>query len=193
MADAPRVHHHDSADGTVPFEDAFARVLALVHPLSPIALPLTEAFGCVVAEDLVAAVDLPEFASSAMDGFAVRASDVVTATPVSPVELKIVGRALIGRHPDATVGGGEAVRIATGAPIPAGADTIVPIENAEASTDTVRMVAVRRPVGTSVRRARTCIPGRCSCRKAAGWAHRRWGCSRTPATLPRWSTLVPVL
>ena len=47
-----------------------------------------------VAEDLVATVDLPEFASSAMDGFAVRASDVSTATPASPVELKIVGRAL---------------------------------------------------------------------------------------------------
>ena len=157
MADAPRVHDHDSAEGTVAFEDAHARVLASVHPLSPIALPLTEAFGCVVAEDLVAGVDLPEFASSAMDGFAVRASDVVSATPGNPVQLKIVGRALIGRHPDATVGGGEAVRIATGAPIPAGADTIVPIENADASTETVRVIQASesgrhiRPAGEDVR------------------------------------------
>ena len=163
MANAPLVHDHDSAEGTVPFEGAHARVLASVNLLSPIALPLTEAFGCVVAEDLVAAVDLPEFASSAMDGFAVRASDVVTATPVSPVELKIVGRALIGRHPDATVGAGEAVRIATGAPIPAGADTIVPIENAEASKDTVRMVSGSaagrhiRPAGEDVRNGQVLV------------------------------------
>ena len=82
-------HDHDSAEGTVPFEEAHARVLASVNPLSPIALPLTEAFGCVVAEDVVAAVDLPEFASSAMDGFAVRASDLVTATPVIPQHLSL--------------------------------------------------------------------------------------------------------
>ena len=152
MADATRIHDHDSAEGTIPFEEAHAHVLASVHALSPIALPLTEAFGCVVAEDLVASIDLPEFASSAMDGFAVRASDVAAATPSNPVDLKIVGRALIGRHPDATVGGGEAVRIATGAPIPAGADTIVPIENADVSGEIVRLVDGSSP-GTHIRPA----------------------------------------
>ncbi|MEP7059553.1 MAG: gephyrin-like molybdotransferase Glp [Actinomycetota bacterium] len=152
MAEASRVHDHDSAAGTVPFEQAHAHVLDTVQVLSPIALPLTEVFGCVVAEDLVAGVDLPEFASSAMDGFAVRSSDVVTATPASPVDLKIVGRALIGRRPEATVGGGEAVRIATGAPIPAGADTVVPIENADASGENVRIVDGSSP-GTHIRPA----------------------------------------
>ncbi|MEA2550239.1 MAG: molybdopterin molybdotransferase, partial [Actinomycetota bacterium] len=152
MAEAPQVHDHDSAAGTVPFEQAHAHVLDTVQVLSPIALPLTEAFGCVVAEDLVAANDLPEFASSAMDGFAVRSSDVAPATPTSPVDLKIVGRALIGRHPDATVGGGEAVRIATGAPIPAGADTIVPIENADVSGERVRIIDGSSP-GTHIRPA----------------------------------------
>jgi molybdopterin molybdotransferase len=63
-----------------------------------------------------------------MDGFAVRASDVAAATPDRPASLRIVGRALIGQPPEATVGGGEAVRIATGSPIPAGADCVVPIE-----------------------------------------------------------------
>jgi molybdopterin molybdotransferase len=152
MAEAPQVHDHDSAAGTVPFEQAHAHVLDTVQVLSPIALPLTEAFGCVVAEDLIAANDLPEFASSAMDGFAVRSSDVAPATPTSPVDLKIVGRALIGRHPDATVGGGEAVRIATGAPIPAGADTIVPIENADVSGERVRIIDGSSP-GTHIRPA----------------------------------------
>jgi molybdopterin molybdotransferase len=157
MAEAPRVHDHDSGAGTVPFEQAHAHVLETVQVLSPIALPLTEAFGCVVAEDLIAAIDLPEFASSAMDGFAVRSSDVAPATPTSPVDLKIVGRALIGRHPDATVGGGEAVRIATGAPIPAGADTVVPVENADISGETVRIIDGSspgmhiRPAGEDVR------------------------------------------
>ena len=112
-------------------EDARANVLSQIHPLASLQLPLTEAYGCVAAENLVADRDLPEFASSAMDGFAVRSSDVAGASPARPIELKIVGSARIGRRPDAVVGGGEAVRIATGAPIPAGADTVVPIENAE--------------------------------------------------------------
>jgi molybdopterin molybdotransferase len=87
-----------------------------------------------------------------MDGFAVRASDVAGATPSSPVELKIVGRALIGHRPESTVGGGEAVQIATGAPIPAGADSIVPIENAVLGDETVRLIEAA-PSGTHIRPA----------------------------------------
>ena len=125
------VHDHDSADGLVPLEEARERVLSRIEPLPPIELPLTDAYGCVAAADIASAVDLPEFASSAMDGFAVRASDVVGATTDHPIELKVVGRSMIGHQPEATVGMGEAVAIATGAPIPAGADAIVPRENAD--------------------------------------------------------------
>jgi molybdopterin molybdotransferase len=139
MVHTRQVHDHDDVTGLVPVEDAREKVLSQIHPLAPLQLALTEAYGCVIAEDVVAERDLPEFASSAMDGFAVRSSDVAGATPGSPIELKIVGRAMIGRRPDAVVGGGEAIRIATGAPIPAGADTIVPIENAEPGGDTVRI------------------------------------------------------
>jgi molybdopterin molybdotransferase len=131
MAQNRHIHDHDDVSGLLSVEDARRNVLAQIHPLAPLQLPLTEAYGCVAAEDVVAERDLPEFASSAMDGFAVRSSDVAGATPASPIELKIVGSARIGRRPDAVVGGGETVRIATGAPIPAGADTVVPIENAE--------------------------------------------------------------
>ena len=88
------------------------------------------------------------FASSAMDGFAVRAADVSVASGSSPVELKIAGRAMIGKRPEATVGGGEAVQIATGAPIPAGADAIVPVENG-------RRLAARLPKAEFVE-----LPGR---------------------------------
>ena len=126
MADRSRhLHDHDGGEGLVPVGEARERILATVHPLTPIELPLTDAYGCVTAADVRSGVDLPEFASSAMDGFAVRAADATGASPSLPVELKLVGRALIGRRPEATVGSSESMRIATGAPIPAGADAVV--------------------------------------------------------------------
>jgi molybdopterin molybdotransferase len=151
MSAQPHVHDHDSAEGLLSVEDARERVLSKTKALSPLRLPLTDAHGCVAAEDIVATEDLPEFASSAMDGFAVRASDVAGATPSEPVELAIVGRALIGHRPEGTVGSGEAMRIATGAPIPAGADSVVPIENAIADGDDVVRALDAPAVGTHVR------------------------------------------
>jgi molybdopterin molybdotransferase len=154
---APHVHDHDSGEGLLSVEEAREKVLSQVNLLAPLQLPLQEAHGCVLAEDIGASADIPDFASSAMDGFAVRASDVATAAPEAPVELRIAGRALIGRRPESTVGGGEAVRIATGAPIPAGADAIVPIENCEVLGETVRILAPSpegkhvRPTGEDVR------------------------------------------
>src|SRR5262245_9517392 len=137
---ARAVHDHDSAEGLLPLEDARERVIGSIHALPPIELPLTDAYGCVAAADIRAGIDLPEFASSGMDGYAIRASDVAGATPASPVELKVVGRAMIGHRPEATVGMGEAVKIATGAPIPAGADAVVPMENADGDDDLVRLI-----------------------------------------------------
>jgi molybdopterin molybdotransferase len=150
MAVQPHVHDHDSPEGLLPVEEARARVLSQVRPLAPLKLPLTDAYGCVAAEDVRADIDLPEFASSAMDGFAVRASDVAGASPSRPRELKIVGRALIGHEPEGTVGAGEAMRIATGAPVPAGADVVVPIENATTDGEVVRLLDGPVP-GTHVR------------------------------------------
>ncbi len=146
----PRVHDHDRAEGLLPVDVARERLLSKIHPLAPLQLPLQEAYGCVLAEDIVARSDVPDFASSAMDGFAVRSSEVAAAAPDAPAELAIVGRALIGRRPESTVGGGEAVRIATGAPIPAGADTVVPIENCIVEGTTVRILA-GTPEGKHIR------------------------------------------
>jgi molybdopterin molybdotransferase len=140
MAQVHHLHDHDSGEGLRTVEEAREAILAKIAPLQPLELPLTESYGCVLARDVVAEVDIPAFASSAMDGFAVRSSDVLGATIATPVELRIAGRALIGQRPEGTVGGGEAVRIATGAPIPAGADTIVPIENCELAGDVVRIL-----------------------------------------------------
>ena len=161
----PRVHDHDAADGLISVEHARERVLSSVSPLSPLALPLTDAYGCVAAEDIVSTISLPEFASSGMDGFAVRASDVADATPEQPAELKIVGSAMIGHRPDATVGGGEAVRIATGAPIPAGADCIVPVENSRVADETVQLFEAAsegrhiRPAGQDVKEGDVLVHG----------------------------------
>ncbi|MGH2767946.1 MAG: molybdopterin molybdotransferase MoeA, partial [Actinomycetota bacterium] len=110
-------------------EEARRRILDAVTPLPPKQMPLVEANGCVLAQQMAVKHDLPYFASSAMDGFAVRSSDVSPAKPPSPVGLLIVGRAAVGRYPRVSVGPGEAVQIATGAPIPKGADCIVPIED----------------------------------------------------------------
>ncbi|MGH2679554.1 MAG: molybdopterin molybdotransferase MoeA [Actinomycetota bacterium] len=164
MAAQPNVHDHDAPDGLVSVEEARERVLTAVQPLAPLRLPLTDAFGCVVAEDIVSTQHLPEFASSAMDGFAVRASDVAGATPSQPAELKIVGRAMIGHEPEGTVGGGEAMHIATGAPIPAGADVVVPIENAVVDGALVRLLdgptlgTHVRPRGEDVRDGDVLVP-----------------------------------
>jgi len=151
------LHDHDSADGLVPLDVAREAVLSQIHPLPPLELPLTDAYGCVTAAAVTAAVDLPEFASSGMDGFAVRAADVADASPDAPAELKVVGRAMIGQRPDATVGMGEAMKIATGAPIPGGADAVIPVENTGASGDLVRVFDTAavgrhvRPQGEDVR------------------------------------------
>jgi len=162
---ARAVHDHDSAEGLVPLETARETVLSQIHPLPPIELPLTDAFGCVAATDIKAAVDLPEFASSGMDGYAVRAADVASATPGSPAELTVVGRAMIGHRPEATVGTGEAVQIATGAPIPSGADAVVPIENTELpDDDLVRLFEAVdegrhvRPKGEDVQEGTVLVP-----------------------------------
>jgi len=151
MSAQAHVHDHDSPEGLVSVDDARERVLSQVQKLAPLRLPLTDAYGCVAAEDVLATHDLPEFASSAMDGFAVRASDVAGATPSQPRDLKIVGRSSIGQEPAGTVGAGETMHIATGAPVPAGADAIVPIENAIVEGDElVRLLDGPAP-GTHVR------------------------------------------
>jgi molybdopterin molybdotransferase len=98
-----------------------------VRPLSPRPVPLPQASGLVLAEDVGTPTDLPRFASSAMDGFAVRAADTASA----PVRLQVLGRALAGRPFAGEVAHGATVAIATGAAVPTGADAVVPVEMAE--------------------------------------------------------------
>ena len=109
-------------------EDALERVLRLVHELPVERVPILEADGLTLAEDVHSPFDIPALTNSAMDGYAVRAADVAGASAESPVTLEIVGQVQAGQLPSATVREGETVRIMTGAPTPEGADAIVPYE-----------------------------------------------------------------
>ncbi|MEO3936350.1 gephyrin-like molybdotransferase Glp [Dermatophilaceae bacterium Soc4.6] len=130
-----------------------ATVLAAVRPGEPVRVPIEACLGLVLAEDLVSRVDLPGFDNSAMDGYAVRAADVASAHPDDPasrVSLPVVGEVPAGGVADREVGPGEAVRIMTGAMMPAGADTVVKVEDTDGGTVTVEIRA-SAPVGLSIR------------------------------------------
>src|SRR5271165_7346910 len=108
--------------GMIAVEEALARVLASAGtPLDEERVGLDAARGRVLARDLKALRTQPPFANSAMDGYALRAADAARA----PASLRVIGEAAAGRAFEGAVGPGEAVRIFTGAPMPAGADAIV--------------------------------------------------------------------
>jgi len=111
-------------------DEARARVLAAVTALDADELPIADALGRVLAEDVVAAHDVPGFANSAMDGFAIRGGPAGRA-------LRIAGESRAGTPSPVPVGDGEAVRISTGAALPDGADAILPAEDADDRGDTV--------------------------------------------------------
>ncbi len=110
-------------------EDALARVTAGITPLPAVPVALPEAAGRVLAEDVTSTIDLPPFANSAMDGYAVVAADIIAATVDAPVRLTVVERIAAGHTPTGSVTHGHAMRIMTGAPIPPGADAVVKFED----------------------------------------------------------------
>jgi len=127
-------------------------VAALLTPTEAVTLALAEAAGLVLAADLVAARALPPFDNSAMDGYAVRCTDIAAATESDPVALPVAEDVPAGRVDGPPLAPGTAHRIMTGAPMPTGADTVVQVEATDAAMGTVRVLAARR-LGTHVRRA----------------------------------------
>lgn len=119
---------HDLSQAPLSVDEALARLTDGITPVPPESVPLQAALGRILAEEVWAPHDLPPFDNSAMDGFAVRALDVQAASAASPVELRVVGEAAAGGERPVAIRPGEAVRIATGAVLPAGADSIVPVE-----------------------------------------------------------------
>jgi molybdopterin molybdotransferase len=127
-------------------------VTDLIRARPPVAVALTEAQGLVLAEDVIAPLPLPVFDNSAMDGYAVRAEDTSAATPENPVILPVAEDIPAGRTDELTLQPGTAHRIMTGAPLPAGATAIVPVEDTDGGVDVVAIRAPRGP-GRHVRRA----------------------------------------
>ncbi|MET9336664.1 gephyrin-like molybdotransferase Glp [Nonomuraea sp. NPDC003804] len=125
-----------------------ADILATVRTLAPLEVELERALGTTLAEEISSPVPLPPFDNSAMDGYAVRFVDVADA----PVTLPVIDDVAAGSAELRAIGQGHAVRIMTGAPLPAGADAVVPVEWTDGGTATVR---VDRPVakGNAIRRA----------------------------------------
>ncbi len=133
-------------------EEHMDAVLNGVQPLSPLEVQLIDAHGCILAEDITAPLDLPPFDNSAMDGYAVRSEDLAGASEPAPVRLPVVGDIAAGSSPAYSVQPGLCVRIMTGAPVPPGADAVVPVEWTDGG---VASVSIDRPVtpGAYIRRA----------------------------------------
>lgn len=115
-------------DTLLSVEEALQRVLAAVHTLEDEEVETPAALGRVLTEDISAGFDVPPFPNSAMDGYAVRAADTASADADHPVELRVIADIPAGNTQGITVTAGSASRITTGAPLPPGADAVVPVE-----------------------------------------------------------------
>jgi molybdopterin molybdotransferase len=127
----------------VPVEAHLADALAAIRPIQPVTVPLEAAEGGVLAADVTASVPLPSFDNSAMDGYAVRASDLAAATEDRPVRLPVRGEIAAGDTGTYQVDDGTCLRIMTGALMPAGADAVVPVEWTDGGS---AVAAFSRPV-----------------------------------------------
>lgn len=151
----------------IPLAEARDHVLARCAPRAPLAVPLDEALGCVLAASVAAGEPVPPWDNSAMDGYAVRAADVAGADADRPVPLPVVATVAAGAAADTEVGPGQAVRIMTGAPMPPGADAVVMVERTRGGPDAavvevLEAVAAGRNVreaGSDIAQGQTVIEG----------------------------------
>jgi molybdopterin molybdotransferase len=149
-------------------------VAGLIRTRQPVEVPITRADGLVLADDVVAPLSLPVFDNSAMDGYALQCADIAAAGPDSPVTLPVAEDIPAGRTDLLTLTPGTAHRIMTGAPVPDGADAVVPVEATDAGVPVVVIRSSARP-GQHIRRAGEDV--------AAGTTVLRAGTTITPAAL----------
>ena len=141
---------------------------------------LIDAEGLALAADVTAPLSLPVFDNSAMDGYAVHADDVAASADTTPVKLPVAEDIPAGRIDPLTLAAGTAHRIMTGAPLPAGATAVVPVEATDAGDDTVEIRSAPRLASTSAAPVRTSPQGRRCCGPAT------WSPRRRSAWPPRW-------
>ncbi len=120
-------HTHVEED-MLSVEEAFARIMACFQPLEAEDRPVSDSLGQVLAVPVESPLDLPPLANSGMDGYAVRQADIGGASAGTPRQLRVIGMVAAGQVSAKTVNSGTAIRIMTGAPVPDGADTVVPFE-----------------------------------------------------------------
>jgi molybdopterin molybdotransferase len=133
-------------------EEALGRVLSAFEPLEPEQVPIIEALGQVLAEDVVAEMDIPPLANTAMDGYAVRCDDTGGALPDRPRRLRVVADLAAGYVLEEPIQPGTAVRIMTGAPVPPGTEAVIPFEEVERDGDEI-LVFKRYPHNKNIRAA----------------------------------------
>ena len=127
--DRPHRHHYDAE--MLDVEEALKRIMTFFVPLPAVDVPLLDALGQVLAVPLVAPINIPPLDNSAMDGYALRAADILQTGGKSMADLRVIGHIPAGTVSDQTVEPGTALRIMTGAPIPGGADTVVAFEDTD--------------------------------------------------------------
>ena len=133
-------------------EEHLSRIVRTVRRLPPIDLFLFDAHGCVLAQDVTSEVALPGFTNSAMDGYAVHAADLAAASETAPVSLPVVHDIAAGNTQALSLAPGQSMRIMTGAPMPHGADAVVPVERTDGGLARVT-ISASVSVGQSVRQA----------------------------------------
>jgi len=141
----------DSREQTVTVDEHVARILGSVEPLPPYDQPLLEALGLPVCEDVPSPMDLPSFDNSGMDGYAVTLADVAGASEDDPRTLPVVGEVAAGQTKIFAMSPGTAVKIMTGAPVPSGAEAVVPVEWTDGGAAAVRVTSEPRS-GQHIRR-----------------------------------------
>src|SRR6478672_10440266 len=119
--------------------EASERILAEIRPLGVESVPLRRALGRVVAEDISAAVTMPPWSNSSMDGYAVRSADITPVMTGSKVKLRVVGTIAAGGFAPRGLRRGEAMRIMTGAPVPEGADSVIRKEDTDGGAEKVEI------------------------------------------------------
>lgn len=132
-------------------EEARERILSHFEPVETEKIHLTDSANRILAQDVVAAEEMPPFDNSSMDGFALRAEDTSKAAPASPLTLNVVADIPAGSSPTVSLTPGQAARIMTGAQMPKGADSVIPVEDTDfndhsAGTSPPKTVTITRPV-----------------------------------------------
>jgi molybdopterin molybdotransferase len=138
--------------------EASERILAEINPLDTEIVPLRQALGRVLAEDIAATVTMPPWSNSSMDGYAVRSADITPAMSGEPVKLRVVATIAAGEFAPRALKRGEAMRIMTGAPVPEGADSVIRKEDTDGGQSKVEIRDARdvwkniRPAGEDFQR-----------------------------------------